>query len=133
MKIDFAKITPIANFFLLLAAVVGGVYGAYSYVKDSGAKEAAEIELMFPDAETKHRTIIHVKDTEEVIDELKSVLKAEKENKESAVKSRAIRDSIQKEYLELARRNAVSAHQNKQGIDSVLKLWKEYNDNAEND
>lgn len=124
---DFTKIGTLFNSFLLLVAVIGGLYGGYTWVAEQGKKEAVEQQLMFPDQETRHRTIIHVTDTEEVIDELKDLLKAETENANSAKSSRKKRDSIQEEYLDLARRNAVSAHQNKQATDSILKLWGKYN------
>lgn len=131
MKIDFTKISAVGSFLLMIFAVVGGGYGGYTWLKTKGAEEAQQLELMFPSPEVKHRTIIHVTDTEEVIDELKSLLKAEKENAEAAKKSRSKRDSIQEAYLDLARRNAVDAHQNKQGIDSVLKLWEAYNESSQ--
>lgn len=128
MKLDLTKIGTLFNTFLLAIAVIGGAYGGYTWVQNKGKEEAIQQELMFPDIETKHRIIIHVTDTEEVIDELKDLLKSETKDKESAIKSRARRDSIQLEYLDLARRNAVSAHQNKQATDSILKLWGEYNE-----
>jgi len=127
MKNIFGHIKDI----MIIFGLIGGAYAGYIWVQDKGRDEAVKEELMFPDSETKHRTIIHVKDTEEVIDELKDLLDSKTDDNKSRIKSRAKRDSIQLEYLDLAKRNAVTTHQNKQATDSILKLWEKYN--AENE
>jgi len=124
---DLTKIGTFFNTFLLLVAVIGGLYGGYIWVQNQGKEEAKQEQLMFPSPEMRHRTVIHVEDTEEIIVELKDLLRAETKDKKAATESRAKRDSIQREYLDLVRRNAVTTHQNKQATDSILKLWEKYN------
>ena len=109
------------NLVLILGALAtGGYYWAQQESKQ------------FDTVEQKARTVIHTEDAEEVIFELKEARRADKMNAQDAIRSRRERDSLLKRAIELAERNAVSSYQNKKATDSIIKLWKNYNDNASN-
>ncbi len=133
MKIDLTKLGTLANTFLLMVTVIGGGYGGYVWIQNNGMKTQDIEQRIFENPKQKFEVTQH---TEEFDKTQKEIYKRER-HLDSVVTifntGLITLDTIIKVINDRERRNAITNYQSKKNTDSILSLWKGYNENVKDE